>query len=80
MEEDRILFDPIRNPKDFIKAPFGRSVREQMRIYLSEIGGYMAGITILCEKYPWLISKEDMDYLEANWLRVSNIEIHNRHG
>ena len=51
-----------------------------MRIHLSEIGGHMAGITLLCEKYPWLLSKEDLDYLEENWFRVSSIEIHNRHG
>jgi hypothetical protein len=77
--EEKVLFDPIRNPKEFLKAPFGRSVREQMRIYLSEIGGNMAGITLLCERYPWLLSKEDLEYLEENWMRVSNLKIRNRH-
>lgn len=80
MTEDKLFFDPISNPKEFLKSPFGRSVREQVRIHLSEIGGHMAGITMLCEKYPWLLSKEDLEYLEENWFRISNLEIHNRHG
>ena len=51
------------------------SAREELRAYISTISGAMAGITLICEKYPWLLSKEDVQYLEDNWRRIDSITI-----
>ena len=77
---ERIFIDPIRDPKGFLKAPFGKSVREMMRDHLSEISDHAAAITLLCERYPWLLSKEDLQYLEEIWARMDQIRIHNKNG
>ena len=52
-----------------------KSAREELRAYISTIAGAMAGITIICEKYPWLLSEEDLRYLEENWIRIDGIQI-----
>lgn len=79
-EEQEAIFyyDPLRDPVNFIKRPFGTSVREQMRSYLSEISGAMAALTLLYEKYPWLLTKEDYDYLNNNWQRIDQICVRKR--
>jgi hypothetical protein len=52
-----------------------QSAREELRAHISTIAGAMAGITLICERYPWLLSKEDLQYLEDNWARVDRIQI-----
>ena len=80
MDDDEQIFyyDPLRDPVNFLKRPFGTSVREQLRQHLSEISGAMAAITLLVERYPWLLSKEDVDYLNDNWQRIDQIYIRKR--
>lgn len=74
-QEDIMYYDPLRDPVNFVKKPLGQGVREQMRAYLSSISGAMAGLTLLYERYPWLLSKEDYQYLEDNWFKVESITV-----
>lgn len=80
MNDERLLVNPIKDPVEFIRAPFGKSIREHIRGHLCGIADHMAAITLLCEKYPWLLSEEDLQFLEDTWIRVDKIEIHNKNG
>ena len=75
IEGDTLFFDPIKETGQFVRRPFGTSVREQMRVHLSAATGELCGIMDLADAYPWLISEEDRDFLETVWQRIDAIEI-----
>ena len=78
IEGDTLFFDPVRETKQFVRKPFGTSIREQMRYHLSIIAGEMCGVMDLHERYPWLLSKEDRAFLEEVWQKVDGIVIHKK--
>ena len=75
IEGDILFFDPIRETEQFVRKPFGTSVREQMREHLCKAADEMCGVMDLANRYPWLISDEDRSFLEEVYLKVDGITI-----
>ena len=74
-DEDWLLFDPIKDTKNFVRKPFGTSIRERMKDCLHDISGDMCEILELCLHYPWLLSEDDKAFLEDVWFRVDTIVV-----
>lgn len=70
-----VHYHPINNPVNFMKNPLGTNVRQEMRNHLSMAAEEVCVVLELCRKYPWLLSKEDTDYLEETWMRINRIPI-----
>lgn len=73
--EEWLFFDPIKDTGNFVRKPFGTSVRDQVKLHLSNITGDMCAIMELCLHYPWLISDDDRQFLEDVWFRVNRITV-----
>lgn len=80
MSEKRIYVDPIKDPKGFLKAPFGKSIREAIRDNLANAGDNIAAVTLLCDKYPWLLAQEDREFLEEAFWRLQTMRVRNKNG
>lgn len=58
--EGILYYDPYRDPVNFVKKPFGTSAREAIRNHLSSAIESILWVLEIAERYPNLISEEDV--------------------
>lgn len=75
---DRIIADPIKEPVEFLRAPLGRPVSNAVEVYIAEASDCIAMAMTICERYGWILSKEDMGALDSIWIKLSQIQVNRK--
>ncbi len=76
--ETILYFNPIDDPINFIRRPFGTSIREQIRYHLCRAADHVAYVQELCRGREWILSEEDREFLEKAFWALNGMVLHKK--
>ena len=72
-DEYMLYYNPIADPVNFLRRPFGTSLRMQITYHLSKAADHIAGALELCRGKEWLLTPEDAKFLDETFWRLNRV-------